>query len=94
MRGFGALSSKVRGLRVIACAAQVMAWVAHGKLSGYYSYDLNAWDVAAGTFLVQQAGGIVTDFSGGKNFVFGGELIAGCGMQPKMLEVIKTEWNK
>ena len=48
MRGFSALSSKVRGIRVIACAAQVMAWIAQGKLSAYYSYDLNAWDVAAG----------------------------------------------
>ena len=37
MCGFGALSSQVRDLRVIACAAQVMAWVAQGKLSGYYS---------------------------------------------------------
>jgi myo-inositol-1(or 4)-monophosphatase len=63
MRGFGALSSKVRGLRVIACAAQVMAWVAHGKLSGYYSYDLNAWDVAAGALLIEEAGGQVTDMN-------------------------------
>lgn len=63
MRGFGALSSKVRGLRVIACAAQVMAWVAHGKLSGYYSYDLNAWDVAAGALLIEEAGGRVTDMN-------------------------------
>ena len=51
MRGFSALSSKVRGIRVIACAAQVMAWIAQGKLSAYYSYDLNAWDVAAGTYI-------------------------------------------
>eukprot|EP01041_Mallomonas_annulata_P009836 gene9835-20454_t len=61
MRGFGALSSRVRGLRVIACAAQVMAWVAQGKLSAYYSYDLNAWDVAAGALLILEAGGSVTD---------------------------------
>jgi myo-inositol-1(or 4)-monophosphatase len=63
MRGFGALSSKVRGLRVIACAAQVMAWVAQGKLSAYYSYDLNAWDVAAGALLIAEAGGKVTDLN-------------------------------
>lgn len=61
MRGFGALSGRVRGIRVIACAAQVMAWVAQGKLSAYYSYDLNAWDVAAGALLVLEAGGRVTD---------------------------------
>jgi len=61
MRGFSALSSRVRGLRVIACAAQVMAWVAQGKLSAYYSYDLNAWDVAAGALMIQEAGGQVTD---------------------------------
>jgi Inositol monophosphatase family len=47
----------------IACAAQVMAWVAQGKLSAYYSYDLNAWDVAAGALMILEAGGKVTDMN-------------------------------
>jgi myo-inositol-1(or 4)-monophosphatase len=82
------------GVRRLGSAATDLAYVACGRFEGFFEYNLNAWDVAAGTFLVQQAGGIVTDFSGGKNFVFGGELIAGCGVQPKMLEVIRKEWDR
>jgi myo-inositol-1(or 4)-monophosphatase len=41
---------------------------------------------------VQQAGGIVTDFKGGNNFVFGGELCGGCSVQPEMLSVIQHHW--
>ncbi len=81
------------GVRRLGSAATDLAYVACGRFEGFFEYNLNAWDVAAGAFLVQQAGGIVTDFSGGKNFVFGGELIAGCSIQSKMLEVIRKEWD-
>ncbi|NOT74714.1 MAG: inositol monophosphatase [Cyclobacteriaceae bacterium] len=82
------------GVRRLGSAATDLAYVACGRFEGFFEYNLNAWDVAAGTFLVQQAGGIVTDFSGGNNYVFGGELIAGCGVQPAMLEIIRKEWEK
>jgi len=58
------LSTRVRGVRMIASASQAMAWVAHGKLSGYLSWDLNSWDVAAGIVIVEEAGGAVLDFRG------------------------------
>ena len=54
------LSNKARGVRVIACASLAMAWIARGRLSAYYSFDLHAWDVAAGSLLIQEAGGQVT----------------------------------
>jgi myo-inositol-1(or 4)-monophosphatase len=82
------------GVRRLGSAATDLAYVAAGRFEGFFEYNLNAWDVAAGTFLVQQAGGIVTDFSGGKNFVFGGELIAGCAVQPEMLKIIRGEWER
>ena len=56
-----ALCTKVRGIRMFACASQVMAWVAQGKLQAYVSWDLNAWDVAAGMLIVREAGGDVYD---------------------------------
>jgi myo-inositol-1(or 4)-monophosphatase len=65
------------GLRRLGSAATDLAYVACGRFEGFYEYSLQAWDVAAGAFLVQQAGGKVTDFSGGKNFIFGKELVAG-----------------
>ncbi len=81
------------GVRRLGSAATDLAYVACGRFEGFFEYNLHSWDVAAGTFLVQQAGGIVTDFSGGSNFLFGGELIAGCAVQPEMLEIIRREWG-
>ncbi len=81
------------GVRRLGSAATDLAYVACGRFEGFFEYDLNSWDVAAGTFLVQQAGGVVTDFSGGSNFLFGRELCAGCGVHREMLETIKKEWG-
>jgi len=64
------------GLRRLGSAAVDLAYVACGRLEGFYEYGLKPWDVAAGAFIVKQAGGIVTDFGGGNNFIFGGELLA------------------
>ena len=64
------------GVRRLGSAAVDLAYVACGRYDGFYEYSLHAWDVAAGAFLVQQAGGKVCDFSGGKNFIYGAEIIA------------------
>ncbi|MFC2100646.1 inositol monophosphatase family protein [Bacteroidota bacterium] len=66
-----------RGIRRLGSAAVDLAYVACGRFDGFYEYGLNAWDVAAGAFIIQQAGGKVTDFKGGDDFVFGKEIIAG-----------------
>jgi myo-inositol-1(or 4)-monophosphatase len=65
---------KTHGIRRLGSAAIDLAYVACGRLDGFFEYNLNPWDVAAGVFIVQQAGGSVTDFKGGNNFLFGGEL--------------------
>ena len=64
------------GLRRLGSAAVDLAYVACGRLEGFYEYGLRPWDVAAGAFIVQQAGGCVSDFYGGNNYIFGGELLA------------------
>lgn len=64
------------GLRRLGSAATDLAYVACGRVEGFYEYGLSPWDVAAGAFIVQQAGGKVTDFAGGENYLFGGEIIA------------------
>jgi myo-inositol-1(or 4)-monophosphatase len=84
---------KTHGIRRLGSAATDLAYVACGRLDGFFEYNLNAWDVAAGAFLVQQAGGIVTDFKGGNNFLHGGELCAGNAVHPQMLEVIQENWK-
>jgi myo-inositol-1(or 4)-monophosphatase len=85
---------KSHGIRRLGSAAIDLAYVACGRLEGFFEYNLNPWDVAAGTFIVQQAGGKVTDFRGGNNFLFGGELCASNGaMHNEMLKVISDRWN-
>lgn len=64
------------GLRRLGSAAVDLAYVACGRFDAFYEYGLSPWDVAAGAFIVGQAGGDVCDFSGGDNYMFGEELIA------------------
>lgn len=64
------------GVRRPGSAATDLAYVACGRFEAFYEYSLQPWDVAAGCFLVQQAGGKVCDFNGGSNFIFGKEIIA------------------
>lgn len=71
-----ALLHSSRGIRRLGSAAADLAYVACGRFDGFYEYNLQPWDVAAGAFLVQQAGGHVCDFSGAENFLFGKEIIA------------------
>jgi myo-inositol-1(or 4)-monophosphatase len=67
---------KSHGLRRLGSAATDLAYVACGRCDAFYEYSLSPWDVAAGALLVQQAGGKVSDFSGGNNYIFGKEIIA------------------
>ena len=59
-----ALSSQCRTMRVLGSAAINLAWVACGRLSAYFETDMNVWDVAAGSLLVEEAGGKVSDVRG------------------------------
>lgn len=83
---------KTHGIRRLGSAAIDLAYVACGRMEGFFEYNLNAWDVAAGALLVKQAGGKVTDFNGGDNFLFGGELCAACDVHKEMLDIIKEKW--
>lgn len=64
-KAVAALSHQVRGLRMIACASQVVAWVARNQLQCYVSWDLNAWDVCAGMLVVKESGGTIVDLKDG-----------------------------
>lgn len=84
---------KSHGVRRLGSAAIDLAYVACGRLEGFFEYNLNPWDVAAGIFLVERAGGKVSDFKGGDNVLFGRELCAANGhIHAEMLEVIKSRW--
>ncbi len=67
---------KTRGVRRLGSAATDLAYVACGRFDGFFEYGLSPWDVAAGVVLVKEAGGVVCDYSGGNDFLFGGEISA------------------
>jgi len=91
---FGYFTQKSHGIRRLGSAAADLAYVAAGRSEGFFEHGLNSWDVAAGALLVQEAGGKVTDYQGGKNYVFGKGIIAGtAGVQPEMYKVISKYWK-
>jgi myo-inositol-1(or 4)-monophosphatase len=63
-------------LRRPGAVALDLAWVAAGVFEGFFELGLSPWDVAAGALLVQEAGGVVTDWSGGPDFL-SGDILAG-----------------
>ncbi len=70
------LMKTTRGLRRLGSAAVDLAYVACGRFDAFFEHALHAWDVAAGAFIIQQAGGKIVDFNGSDNWLFGGEIIA------------------
>ena len=68
---------KTRGIRRLGAAAVDLAYVACGRFDAYFEYSLSPWDLAAGAFIVQEAGGVVSDFQGGDNYLYGKELVVG-----------------
>lgn len=64
LRALPVLMPHVRTIRMLGSAALMLAWVANGRCTAYWEYDLSCWDLAAGVLLIQEAGGTVTDLTG------------------------------
>lgn len=64
LRGVQHLMPKVRNIRMAGSAALHLAYVAAGRISGYWEVGLNVWDLAAGTLLVTESGGRISDIRG------------------------------
>ncbi len=80
-----------RGIRRYGAAAVDLAYVACGRFDGFFEYSLSPWDVAAGAFLIQEAGGKVSDFIGDDNYLFGKEVVAGNGnVHEKILQEVRN----
>ena len=73
----GSAMRQVAGIRRTGSAAMDLAWVASGRLDGYWQHGLSAWDVAAGLIIVREAGGFVTDNKGGEAIFTTGSIVAG-----------------
>jgi len=68
--------ASTHGVRRLGSAAIDLAYLACGRYDAFYEYHLKAWDVAAGTVIIRQAGGEVCDFKGGQDFLYGQNYVA------------------
>jgi myo-inositol-1(or 4)-monophosphatase len=77
------------GIRRFGAAALDLAYVACGRLDGFFEIGLSPWDVAAGALMVQEAGGMISDLQGGSDYLFGKQIVAtNAALHPAMLQVI------
>lgn len=74
---FEALMGKCAGVRRTGSAALDLAYVASGRLDGFWEFGLRPWDIAAGSLLIREAGGLISDAQGGDDFLNYGDVVAG-----------------
>ena len=91
LKEYEKFSSKVgTPLRKMGSASLDMAYVAAGRCDGFWQRNLNYWDIAAGIILVKEAGGFVTDFSGGNEYIKNKTiLVTNSKISKEMIEVLK-----
>jgi myo-inositol-1(or 4)-monophosphatase len=85
LKAFQHFMKNTRGIRRCGAAAVDLAYVACGRFDAFFEYSLSPWDLAGGAMIIQEAGGIVSDFSGGDDYLHGQNLIAA---NPKVYEEI------
>lgn len=83
---FRALISRTAGIRRAGAAALDLAYVACGRLDGFWEFGLKPWDMAAGALLIEEAGGIITDMTGGADYLQTGDVMGGT---PRIVELMQ-----
>jgi myo-inositol-1(or 4)-monophosphatase len=88
-RTFGRFAARSLGVRDRGAGALDLCYVACGRLDGYWEIDQSPWDVAAGSLIVAEAGGRLSDFRGRPFDLFGGQTVASNGrIHRQILEVL------
>jgi myo-inositol-1(or 4)-monophosphatase len=85
MQSLHQVAEKTAGIRRAGSAALDLAYVAAGRLDAYWELKLKPWDIAAGALLVREAGGLVSDFNGGNDYMQSGNVVCG---NPKCLKAV------
>jgi myo-inositol-1(or 4)-monophosphatase len=88
---YGAVAPHVSGIRRFGSAALDLAWLAAGRMDGFWEDDLDIWDTAAGVLLVREAGGFVTDFRGADRSFERREYVAGSAAIHSKLQKLVAE---
>ncbi len=87
---FFEIFDEIVDLRRMGSACQDLCYVAEGIFDGFFEYGLSPWDIAAGILIVEEAGGIASDFEGGKDFFKKGDIIAtNSFIHKKMVSILK-----
>jgi myo-inositol-1(or 4)-monophosphatase len=87
----GALMNKVAGLRRFGAAALDLAYVAAGRLDGFWERDLSPWDVAAGQIMIREAGGTISGVEGKDDAVMSGHVVCGNEyVHGELLKILKA----
>jgi myo-inositol-1(or 4)-monophosphatase len=87
----GRVFPRAKGIRRAGSAALDLAHVACGIFDGYFELGLKPWDIAAGALLVQEAGGVITDWEGGQGWFASGNLVVGSpSVQPELQVELKA----
>lgn len=88
---FTALTKAARGIRRLGSAAIDFCYVAKGVFDGFWEVHLNPWDICAGKLIVEEAGGLVTDFNGDSINIFSKRILASNGkVHDAMIEVLES----
>ncbi|GLK78610.1 inositol monophosphatase family protein [Methylopila turkensis] len=86
----GRIQGRVSGIRRFGAASLDLAYVASGRLDGFWERDLKSWDLAAGLLLVREAGGFVTDAAGGDAMLARGSVVCGNeAIHGQLLKLVK-----
>lgn len=95
MEAFTFFMKNTQGVRRLGSASIDLAYTACGIFEAFFEYGLASWDVAAGILIAQNAGAKISDFSGGNNYLFGGEIIVSCPeIHHRFQKVIKNSFKK
>ncbi len=95
VRNMGRFIRRCQGIRRAGAAALDLAYVACGRLDGYWELRLHPWDVAAGVLLVQEAGGQISDLNGGMDYLSGAHIVASNrSIHDEMLAVLAMDAQK
>jgi myo-inositol-1(or 4)-monophosphatase len=90
LHAFREIFEKVSDIRRAGSAAIDLAYIAAGRVEGFFELNLSPWDIAAGSLLIKEAGGCITDFAGGDQYLLTGNVLAGNNkIHGEILKIIK-----
>ena len=94
LTSFEQIFKNASGIRRMGAASIDLAYLAKGRFDGFWEIGLNPWDVAAGSLIVQEAGGTISDFWGTNNYLFSGYFLASNGLiHNQLLKLLQKQYS-